>query len=76
MKKKQSKIELLAPAGNFQGFIGAVNGGADAVYLAGNKFGARAFADNFTAEELDEVLYLSKLFGVKVYLTVNTLLKN
>lgn len=76
MKKKQSKIELLAPAGNFQGFIGAVNGGADAVYLAGNKFGARAFADNFTVEELDEVLYLSKLFGVKVYLTVNTLLKN
>ena len=76
MKDKNRKIELLAPAGSFQGFIGAINGGADAVYLAGNKFGARAFADNFTTDELREVLFLAKLFGVKVYLTVNTLLKN
>ncbi|MBQ7765629.1 MAG: U32 family peptidase [Lachnospiraceae bacterium] len=76
MRDKNSKIELLAPAGSFQGFIGAINGGADAVYLAGNKFGARAFADNFTTDELCEVLYLAKLFNVKVYLTVNTLLKN
>ena len=76
MGKCTSKIELLAPAGSFQGFIGAINAGADAVYLAGNKFGARAFADNFTQDELEEVLFLAKLFEVKVYLTVNTLLKN
>lgn len=76
MRKHKSKIELLAPAGSFQGFIGAINAGADAVYLAGNKYGARAFADNFTQEELEEVLFLAKLFEIKVYLTVNTLLKN
>lgn len=76
MRNLQSKIELLAPAGSFQGFIGAINGGADAVYLAGDKFGARAYADNFTQDELKEVLFLAKLFDVKVYLTVNTLLKN
>lgn len=76
MKALQRQIELLAPAGNFQGFIGALNGGADAVYLAGNKFGARAYADNFTEEEMKEVLFLAKLFRIKVYLTVNTLLKN
>ncbi len=76
MKTMEHHIELLAPAGSFQGFIGAVNGGADAVYLAGDKFGARAYADNFTTEEIIEALFIAKLFGVKVYLTVNTLLKN
>ncbi len=76
MKTSNQQIELLAPAGNFRGFIGALNGGADAFYLAGTKFGARAYADNFTEEEIKEVLFLSKLFNKKVYLTVNTLLKN
>ena len=76
MKSLHTQIELLAPAGSFQGFLGAVNGGADAVYLAGNRFGARAFADNFTEEEILEAIFIAKLFGVKVYLTVNTLLKN
>lgn len=76
MKTLERKVELLAPAGSFQGFIGAINGGADAVYLAGDRFGARAYADNFTREEMEEALLLGKLFGVKIYLTVNTLLKN
>lgn len=70
------KIELLAPAGSFEAFIGAVNGGADAVYLAGDRFGARAYADNFIQDEILKALFLAKLHGVKVYLTVNTLLKN
>ena len=76
MSMSSRQIELLAPAGNFQGFIGGLNGGADAFYLAGTKFGARAYADNFTEEEIKEVLFLAKLFDKKVYLTVNTLLKN
>ncbi len=76
MNTSSRQIELLAPAGNFLGFIGGLNGGADAFYLAGTKFGARAYADNFTEEEIKEVLFLAKLFDKKVYLTVNTLLKN
>ncbi|MBQ8246683.1 MAG: U32 family peptidase [Lachnospiraceae bacterium] len=76
MKSLPNKPELLAPAGSFRGFIGALNGGADAVYLAGGRFGARAYADNFTDEEIKEALFLAEVFGIKVYLTVNTLLKN
>ena len=46
------KTELLAPAGNAEGFYGAMHAGADAVYLAGSRFGARAYAENFTTQEL------------------------
>ncbi len=70
-----NKVELLAPAGSFEGFIGALNAGADAFYLAGNKFGARAYADNFTDEELINALNIAHLFGKRVYLTLNTLVK-
>ena len=45
-------MELLSPAGNYNAFIGALNAGCDAVYLGGEKFGARAYADNFTHEEI------------------------
>ncbi|MCH5337165.1 MAG: U32 family peptidase [Acetatifactor sp.] len=69
------KVELLAPAGNLQAFYGAVNAGANAVYLGGSKFGARAYAENLTEEELVACIRYGRLFGVKVYLTVNTLLK-
>lgn len=69
------KVELLAPAGNFEALTGAVNAGADAVYLGGEKFGARAYADNFTCEELCRGIDLAHLFGVKIYLAVNTLVK-
>ena len=50
------KVELLAPCGNYESFLAAVHAGADAVYLAGNKFGARAYADNFTEETLVQVI--------------------
>ena len=50
--EKNDRVELLSPAGNAAGFYGAVHAGADAVYLAGNQFGARAYAENFTTEEL------------------------
>lgn len=69
------RVELLAPCGNYEGFLAAVNAGADAVYLGGRQFGARAYADNFSEEELVKVIRQAHLFGVKVYLTVNTLIK-
>ena len=72
---KEIKVELLAPAGDFQCFQAAINAGADAVYLGGEKFGARAYANNFTEDEIIEALRIAHLFGRKVYLTVNTLVK-
>ena len=69
------RVELLAPAGNYEAFVGAVNAGADAVYLGGAKFGARAYADNFSQEEICRALRYAHIFGKKVYLTVNTLVK-
>ncbi len=71
----KKKVELLAPAGNYESFIGAIHAGADAIYLGGEKFGARAYADNFGTEELCECLRYAHLFGRKVYLTINTLVK-
>ena len=70
------KVELLAPAGNAAAFYGAISAGADAVYLAGNQFGARAYAENFTEEELLECIRYGHLYGRRIYLTVNTLLKD
>ena len=69
------KVELLAPAGNYDSFIGAINAGADAVYVGGEKFSARAFADNFDTKTLCECIRYAHLFGRKVYLTLNTLIK-
>lgn len=71
----EQRVELLAPAGNYEAFIGAVNAGADAVYLGGEKFGARAYADNFSTEEICRALKTAHFMGRKIYLTVNTLLK-
>ena len=68
--------ELLAPAGDFQAFLGAINAGADAVYLAGEMFGARAYAKNLSKEEILEALMYAHVHGKKIYLTVNTLTKN
>lgn len=70
-----SVVELLAPAGNYEAFLGAVNAGADAVYLGGERFGARAYADNFTTEEICRAIHVAHFMGRKIYLTVNTLLK-
>ena len=69
------KVELLAPAGNYKALIGAINAGADAVYLGGDKFGARAYADNFSAEEIIKALNFTHVCGKKIYLTLNTLVK-
>lgn len=71
----ERRVELLAPAGNVEGFYGAVHAGADAVYLGGSRFGARAYAENFTDAELVECIRYGHLLGRKIYLTVNTLLK-
>ena len=70
------KPEVLAPSGNMKALKAAIAAGADACYLAGNSFGARAFAGNFTDAELLEALEYAHLFGVRLYLTVNTLIKD
>lgn len=69
------KVELLAPAGNFDALKGAIKAGADAVYLGGEFYGARAYADNFTQDEICTGIHLAHTFGRKIYLTVNTLVK-
>lgn len=69
-------FEVLAPAGSFQTFKAVIEAGADAVYVGGSRFGARAYADNFTEDELLQAIDYAHLRGKKVYLTVNTLLKN
>ncbi len=73
--EKHKKVELLAPAGSPSAFYGAVAAGADAVYLGGKRFGARAYAENFTEDTLAACIRYGRLFDVKVYLTVNTLFK-
>lgn len=75
MSKREKEIELLAPAGSYETFCAVIRAGADAVYLGGSQFGARAYADNFTEEELLAAIDYAHLHGRKVYLTVNTLFK-
>lgn len=70
------KIEILAPAGSYASFKAALCAGADAVYAGGSQFGARAYADNFTKEELIAAIREAHLHGRRLYLTVNTLLKD
>ncbi len=67
------RIELLSPAGNFEKMVAAFRYGADAVYLAGNRFGMRSAADNFTVEELYRATAYAHALGKKIYLTVNTM---
>lgn len=73
--KKQDKLEVLAPAGSYETFLAVIHAGADAVYLGGSRFGARAYAGNFQEEELLRAIDYAHLHDRKVYLTVNTLLK-
>jgi len=68
--------ELLAPAGSIEALKAAVNAGADAVYISGKKFGARKYATNFNESEIEEGLEYAKIRGVKVYVTVNTLIND
>ena len=67
-------IELLAPAGSLDALKAAVEAGADAVYLAGEKFGARAYAENFAGEQMIKAVEFAHLRGVSVHVTVNTII--
>ena len=69
------KVELLAPAGSYESMMAAYKAGADAVYIGGTKFGARAFADNLDTERMKEAIDYAHLRGKRLYLTVNTLIK-
>lgn len=69
------KVELLAPAGNYDALLGAVNAGTDAVYLGGEQYGARAYADNFSRDEIISGIRLAHIYHKKIYLTINTLVK-
>ena len=69
----QKEIELLAPAGTWEALEAAVNAGADAVYLGGKAFGARAYASNFDREEMTRAVYFCHMHHVRLYVTVNTL---
>lgn len=69
------KPELLAPAGNMEKLKTAFHFGADAVYLAGKKYGLRAYSDNFTPDEMAEGIKIAHSLGKKVYVTLNVLPK-
>lgn len=69
------KVEILAPAGSMESLIAAVNSGADAVYLGGSKFSARAYASNFDNDNMIKAVDYAHVYGVKVYVTLNTILK-
>ena len=73
MAKNKNLPEILAPAGNFECLLAAVEAGADAIYVGGKRFGARAFAKNFDIDELARAAVYCNLHGVKLYVTVNTL---
>lgn len=76
MEKEKEKVELLAPVGSIESLYAAVQNGAEAVYLGGKLFSARQYASNFDLEELKVAVRYAHLRGVKVYVTVNTLLRN
>ena len=69
-------VEILAPAGSMECLRAAVAAGADAIYLGGTKFGARAYAQNLSEEDLVQAIEYVHIHGRKIYMTVNTLLKN
>lgn len=75
-ERNYMRAELLAPAGSFEGLQAVVKAGADAVYIGGSMFGARAYAKNPRKEEMLEAIDYAHIHGKQVYLTVNTLLKN
>ena len=68
-----NKIELLAPAGNLEILKTAIDNGADAVYIGGENFSARAFADNFNNDQIIEAINYAHIKGSKVYVTINTM---
>lgn len=74
-KKKRKAIEILAPAGSMEGVYAAIAAGADAIYIGGTRFGARAYANNLDLHDMYTAIDYVHLYGKRVYLTVNTLLK-
>ena len=75
MNVMEKKLEILAPAGNMQSFYSAINNGADAIYLGLKDFNARGNVENFSLEDLQKVVDYAHLFDVKIYLTLNILVK-
>ena len=73
VKRTTTLPELLAPAGNFECLVAAIRGGADAIYIGGKKFGARAYAKNFDIEEIGRAVRYAHLHNRKIYVTLNTL---
>ncbi|PKM55597.1 MAG: peptidase U32, partial [Firmicutes bacterium HGW-Firmicutes-5] len=69
------KPEILSPAGSYEAFIAAVHSGCNAVYLGGENYGARAYAKNFNLETLEKAIKYARIYGVKIYYTINTLFK-
>ena len=69
-------MQIVAPAGSYNGLVASINGGADAVYLGLPNFGARAKAENFDEKSLLSAIELAHLYGVKVFVTLNTLIKD
>ncbi|NBL00074.1 MAG: U32 family peptidase, partial [Erysipelotrichia bacterium] len=67
-------VELLSPAGSYESAIAGIQNGCDALYMAGTKFGARAYASNFDPEQLTKIIAYAHAYGVKVYITLNTLI--
>ncbi len=74
MRRKTELPELLCPAGSFECLCAAIEGGADAVYVGGKKFGARAYAKNFDEDELSRAVKYCHLYGVKLYVALNVLI--
>lgn len=75
MIMKQRQVEVLAPAGSFESMKAAIAAGADAVYIGGSQFGARAYADNLDEDHMLEAINYAHLHGASLYMTVNTLVK-
>ena len=73
--ENRKKVEILAPAGSFDSMKAAVAAGADAVYMGGARFGARAYADNPDEKGVLEAIDYVHLHGCRLYMTVNTLVK-
>lgn len=71
----RKKVEILAPAGSYESMTAAVSAGADAVYIGGSRFGARAYADNLDEETMLRAIDYAHLHGCRLYMTVNTLMK-
>ena len=73
MRRKNNLPELLAPAGSYEALLAAISAGADAIYIGGKNFGARAYAKNFDLEEIKKAVEICHIHSVKLYVTVNTL---